>query len=71
MNKGDKCWFWSAVAERNVGKICEGVIADWPDNGPFASVQTTMRERPYTIFKDELFPTREALCDHYRKVFER
>ena len=28
-------------------------------------------ERPYTIFKNELFPTREALCDHYRKVFER
>lgn len=70
MNKGDKCWFWSAVSYRNLGKIEAGVIADWPDNDPFAEVQTSIRERPYRIFKDELFPTREALCEHYRKVFE-
>lgn len=68
MNKGDKCWVWSPWAYSNVGKIDEGVVVE--NDGTFALVRLPYRERPYKFLACELFPTREALCQHYRKVFE-
>lgn len=70
MKPGDKVWVWSPWAHRYTGVIEEGVLVDQDINGPFAYVRLSSRDLPYTFFKDEVFPTREALCEHYRKIFE-
>lgn len=70
MKIGDKVWIWSPMAYRDIGKIEQGVLVDQDINGPFAYVRLPNRDLPYTLFKQEVFPTREALCEHYRKIFE-
>ena len=71
MKAGDKCWVWSPLAYRNVGKIEEGEVIVWPEE-PFADAWIRLhgRQQLYLFFKAEVFPTREALCEHYRKIFE-
>ena len=68
MKPGDKVWVWAPYASANTGKIESGAIVD--DDGTFASVRLSGRERPYPFLSSECFPTREALCEHYRKIFE-
>lgn len=69
--EGDICWFWSALAYRNVGKIDCGIVIGTTDYGiPEVLVKVEGKDRPCRIFTMEAFHTREALCEHYRKVFE-
>lgn len=44
-------------------KTCNVLVRETRDNGDEDYIH-------FTICKDELFPTREALCEHYRKIFE-
>lgn len=71
MKVGDKVWVWSPLAYRNIGKIEQGELV-YVSEEPFPDVwvQLCDREKPYVFFKSEVFPTRGALCEHYRKVFE-
>jgi hypothetical protein len=48
--------------------IVRGVVASMDSN--FAEVRLGNREKPYVFLACEVFPTRKALCEHYRKVFE-
>ena len=75
MKPGDSCWVWCSQACMNTGRgrrgcsgCGEGVLVDIDAN--FAAVRLENRERPYPFLACEVFPTREALCEHYRKVFE-
>ena len=68
MREGDECWVWCAQARYNTGSIERGVIGRIDAN--FAEVRLRNRERPYVFLAAEVFPTRAALCEHYRKVFE-
>lgn len=69
MKVGDTVWFWSAVAYQDIGAITSGVVVD--DSDPnFISIKIEDKTRPCVIWRFEVFPTREALCEHYRKVFE-
>lgn len=44
-------------------KTCNVLVRETRDNGDVDYIN-------FTICEDELFPTREALCEHYRKIFE-
>lgn len=68
MNVGDKCWVWCSQASYNTGMIVSGIVVDFDAN--FCEVRLRNRERPYVFLACEVFPTRKALCEHYRKVFE-
>ena len=68
MKTGDTCWVWCSQAYRDTGLIEQGEIVGMDEN--CALVRLRFRERPYQFLQCELFPTREALCEHYRKVFE-
>lgn len=52
-----------------VQKIEEGVIVNRNGLG-FRVLCESRRERPYDFLYHEVFPSREALCEHYRKIFE-
>ena len=70
MKAGDKVWVWNACGERS-HQIEQGelfAIDEPPMVG--ALVRLDDRERPYAFLACELFETREALCEHYRKIFE-
>ena len=69
MKIGDTVWFWSALAYRDVGRIVSGTVVAV---NPMATVEVMIegKGRPCLLFDAEVFPTREALCEHYRKVFE-
>ena len=69
MKAGDECWVWCSQARYNTGLIEKGVIVYIDSN--LANVRLRNRERPYTFLSSEVFPTRKALCEHYRKVFEQ
>lgn len=70
MKAGDKVWWFEPQAERIMEFILDaapqedvfGVVID--GHYPNGDMRVIMR-LPYCIF-----PTREALCEHYRKIFE-
>jgi len=68
MKAGDECWVWCSQALYNTGMIARGVLVDVDKN--FAEVRLSNRDKPYVFLACEVFPTRRALCEHYRKVFE-
>ena len=68
MKSGDVCWVWCSQAYRNSGLIEKGVISSVDKY--FCEVNLRFRDKPYVFLKDEVFPTRKDLCEHYRKVFE-
>lgn len=62
MKPGDKVWFYEmlskAIVEAEIKDIVAGIYClEW-DNYSVA------------LPKSEIFPSREALCEHYRKIFE-
>lgn len=65
---GGECWVWNCQAHWNTGSIERGVIVSMDEY--HCSVRLKNRERPYEFLACEVFPTRRALCEHYRKVFE-
>ena len=66
MKPGDKVWVWNALGSRT-HQIESGTLLDI---GYMAYVKLSDRERAYVFLADEVFPTREELCEHYRKIFE-
>lgn len=68
MKVGDKAWIWSPLAYKNIGKIEQGEVAEISEDQVW--LRLSCRKTPYSFFRDEVFPTREALCEHYRKIFE-
>ncbi len=69
MKQGDKVWVWNAWAEREKQIEC-GELVGYTPGEEGVKVRLDRRERPYNFFAWECFPTREALCEHYRKIFE-
>lgn len=69
MKPGDKVWIFSPLSGN---KILECEIVEWLESDAMFSYRITgqYRERPYIALKGDAFPTREALCEHYRKIFE-
>ena len=67
MKPGDTFWIYIQTAG---DKIFE-CVAIAVDCGSVAyQILGQYRERPYTALLADCFPTREALCEHYRKIFE-
>ena len=63
MKPGDKVWFFASA-----GEIIGMTIDSIDEEFIFGHVGDGMRVRlalPYPYF-----PTREALCEHYKKIFE-
>lgn len=69
MKPGDKVWLYSQIAG---DKIMECKVVEWPENDGMFSYRIIghYRQRPYIALKAEAFPSREALCEYYRKIFE-
>lgn len=69
MKVGDECWLiiedwcsiWGIVRGR-LTFISQGCGVVYFDSG--------LHLNPRSVRLDLLFPTREALCEHYRKIFE-
>lgn len=70
MKPGDKVWVWNAWSDE-AHQIEQGELVAI-DEEPLvgALVRLGDRESPYRFLRMEVFPTREALCEHYRKIFE-
>lgn len=66
MKPGDKVWVWNAWGPKT-HEIESGTLLEI---GYMAYVKLSNRDRAYVFLADEVFPTREALCEHYRKIFE-
>ena len=66
MKPGDRVWVWNARGPRT-HQIESGTLLDI---GYMAYVKLSDRERAYVFLADEVFPTREALCEHYREIFK-
>lgn len=66
---GGRCWLFFPL-DGNAIRECE--IVEWPYNEATFSYRIIghYRQRPYIAFKADAFPTREALCEYYRKIFE-
>ena len=66
---GDKCWFFNGerIQEFILTGIDqrEGYFTRIEGHYPGRKYQRVIMTMPYPIF-----PTREALCEHYRKIFE-
>lgn len=62
-------WLYSQIAG---DKIMECKVVEWPENDGMFSYRIIghYRQRPYIALKAEAFPSREALCEYYRKIFE-
>lgn len=80
MNPGDKVWYFDHRLELITES--EIVVVENVDDNLFYSVYDYYRAAASTkilpeqfmptlrISQDKVFPTREALCEHYRKIFE-
>lgn len=61
MKPGDKVWWFDA---RTQTIDCDEIVdVDWLTGNVYT------RDKRLWIYR-EGFPTREALCEHYRKIFE-
>ena len=67
MRPGDKVWLIYEAWCR-VGEIVSGTISSIVGNE--AAVHFDSPKNPRWVRLDLLFPTREALCEHYRKIFD-
>lgn len=68
--KGDRVWL---VLSLDWYRIVECEVDEWLEaDAVFAyRIVGEPRERPYSGIKAEVFPTRESLCEFYRKFFEQ
>lgn len=60
-------WFYDPIGKAPAYGECEEIY-----NGNFGLVYIVrIKSRQLVLFyTNEVFPTREALCEHYRKIFE-
>lgn len=67
MKPGDEVWFYNPVEKT---AVC-GVCLDFYDGFQGRVCVTKYKNfPPMPLYVNEVFPTREALCEHYRKIFE-
>ena len=71
MKPGDKVWFY----DHDKQEIITARVLSYDsifDDGDFVAVQfdDTGTKTAGLIDGITIFPTREALCEHYRKIFE-
>lgn len=70
MKPGDKVWVWNPWGPK-IHQIEQGILVEIEESPLVgALVRLNGREKPYKFISMEVFPTREALCEHYRKIFE-
>lgn len=67
LNGGDVCWVWRPGLYSS-GMIARGVVVSCDAN--LCRVLLRGSDVPVVYLACEVFPTRRALCEHYRKVFE-
>ena len=72
MKPGDKAWVYlnlvQAIQEVTVREVRDDMVDvawDFTDDD-----RGEIRHCSMNLFATEVFPTREALCEHYRKIFE-
>lgn len=70
LKKGDKVWFYMNITEEIVSATVADVFKT-PNGNTFIQIRfdeggTVGGLKP----NFDVFPTREALCEHYRKIFE-
>ena len=65
MKPGDKVFFFDNLLQ----KIMEGVIQKVTNEGHCYILADKGPSPMFCLFY-EVFPTREALCEHYRKIFD-
>lgn len=75
MKPGDKVWYFEHIAERilisEVVRVCrvgEHEVLEVKD--PLHAVAPFAISPTRNVPVERAFPTREALCEHYRKIFE-
>ena len=71
MKPGDKVWFY----DHDKQEITTARVISYEsvfDDGDFVTVQFDDTDTRAVGLKDgvDVFPTRDALCEHYRKIFE-
>ena len=66
MKPGDKVWIFSNLIQRILEIEVDSVIHDGAD--VIVLEKYTMEEH---LFGFDAFESREALCEHYRKIFEK
>ena len=76
MKPGDKVWYFEHIIERivesEVVRVCrmEGhVVLEVKD--PLHTIEPFAISPTRCVSAERAFPTREALCEHYRKIFEK
>ena len=67
MKSGDKVWFYHPI-EKNA--VCGECLDFYKGFQGWVCVTKYKDFPPMCLYSDEVFPTREALCEHYRKIFE-
>jgi hypothetical protein len=64
MKPGDEVWFFYAATQAIMAALAQEVI-EYPSGSVWI-----VTELECGILNRDIFPTREALCEHYRKIFE-
>lgn len=67
MKPGDKLWVFDGYKVR---RVCVESISVSPRDGVEYVVYDGIKGCMRLAHPDLCFPTREALCEHYRKIFE-
>lgn len=62
MKPGDKVWYLDTARQQIASSIVTNVI-----HGECVGIETSGN---FFLLGHDGFPTREALCEHYRKIFE-
>lgn len=75
MKPGDKVWYFEHITEKitesEVVRVClmgGYVVLEVKD--PLHAVAPFAISPVRCVSAERVFPTREALCEHYRKIFE-
>lgn len=68
MKPGDKVWVFDINTQKVEERECLGVCID--DGNEYWAVEYEEYPSIFLPVGVEVFPTREALCEHYRKIFE-
>ena len=75
MKPGDKVWYFEHITERitesevvRVSRVGDHKILEVKD--PLHTVAPFAISPVRRVSAERAFPTREALCEHYRKIFE-
>lgn len=63
MKPGDKVWYFNSGTQ----KIANDVVTDVFKGETLIGIET---RTSFLLLGIDGFPTREALCEHYRKIFE-